>query len=74
MRQWNIETKYQGQKELQVMLWPYQRQAYRFAIDWFVADEQLEAITVTDCRGWANTLTLVRPYDDGEGLALLHTL
>ena len=60
MRSWTIITRYSDQIELQVMVWPWQRQAYRFAIDWFTEDETLRMIRVEDDRGHADTLTLNR--------------
>ncbi|MCP4897318.1 MAG: hypothetical protein GY906_10140 [bacterium] len=60
MRSWTVTTRYEGQTELQVMLFPWQRMAYGFAIDWFTDDEGLEMIEVVDDRGYADTLTLNR--------------
>ena len=60
MRTWTVTTTYQGVTDLQVMQWAWQRQAYRYAIDWFTEDDALEAITVIDDSGHADTLTLTR--------------
>ncbi len=60
MRTWQLTTRYAGVPDLQILLYPYERQAYRFAIDWFVEDPELEFLELIDESGHADTLTLRR--------------
>jgi len=59
-RTWTVISTYNGETDLQVMVWRWQRQAYRFVIDWFVDDEQLDTVSVVDDSGHADSLTLTR--------------
>ena len=59
-RTWTIRTTYDGITDLAVMVWPWQRQAYRFAIDWFTDDPTLERIELVDDTGHADPLILAR--------------
>lgn len=60
MRTWTITTTYQGKQDLAVMEWPWQRQAYRFVIDWFTDDPELQRIELVDDSGRADRLVLAR--------------
>lgn len=59
-REWEIRTRYDGQPGFDVAHWPYQRQAYRFVIDWFCDDPLLDSVELVDGAGHADTLTLSR--------------
>lgn len=59
-RLWEIRTRYNGRNGFDVAAFRWQRQAYRFAIDWFTDDPALEQISIQDEAGRAEPLTLKR--------------
>jgi len=59
-RTWTLVTTYDEQSELQVLYFKWQRQAYRFALDWWGDDELLTALVLSDDNGHADTLRLQR--------------
>ena len=61
MRTWSITATRNGHTKLDVLTWPYKRQAYRFVIDWFTEDPTLTRIRLVDDTGRAEPLTLSRP-------------
>ncbi len=62
-RSWEIRTRHRnGNRDFNVICWPYQRQAYRFVIDWFVEDPDLVSIDIRDESGYAEGLHLERNH------------